>query len=90
MASSESVKDHFKWHIERAYINATGQAVVQVVYSTTFRRQTCDLAYGNWKSLVSLLSSKNNQQVHILYEQQQKKKNTWNKLGQYRQSGSPI
>ena len=49
-------------HIERAYISATGQAVVQVVYSNSFWRQTCDFTYGNWKSLVSLLSNKNNQQ----------------------------
>jgi hypothetical protein len=64
---------HFKMarvtHIERAYISATGQAVVQVVYSNAFWEQTCDLAYSHWRSLVSLLSNKSNQYMPILYEQ---------------------
>jgi len=29
-------------YIERAYISASGQAVVRVVYSNAFGRQTCD------------------------------------------------
>ena len=50
VAPTQSVKDFFKQGTETAWITATGQGVVYVIYGNAFWKKTCDQASDKWYS----------------------------------------